>query len=261
MTWLLSWSVALAGPLSLADVDRALAACATKPVNRLPTLSAEHKKELLDGNVVRFLERNKDGPSAAVGIAILNAPREALWIAMSDPHTQVDPSVTEFVVEYRDGDTALWYGYFDLPRPVQDRQWVIEARNNHAMANATNQRCWEHLWVLDKDGLAKIRDMVATQQPRGITLEHLDRAIFTPDNRGAWIMAELDESRVLVAYTAATTVAGMIPDWLIAQLAKSRLESVLRSLEERANTWATNHYRQGHGLAPGGDGRPLPYFE
>jgi len=252
-------SRALAGP-TLADVDLALEACRTHPVNPLPLLSPEQKQELVAGEVVRILDRHDDEPSAAVGLAILKAPREALWIASQDPHAQVDPSLTEFVVESRGADRRLWYGYFDLPRPLQDRQWVVEARNNHRMARATGQRCWEHLWKLEEDGLEKVRDTVVAEEPRGITAEHLERAIFTPTNQGSWTMAELGDGYVLTAYSASTTVAGLIPDWVIAQLAKSRLESVLRSLEERANTWALEHYRAGHAPVASGDGSPLPPF-
>lgn len=267
-----SWLTALAvgqpvpDPASLrpdgpATLDEALAACATNPIHALPPLTDKQKQALLDGDVVRILDRRDDDePSAAVGIAILKAPREALWVATQDPHAQVDPSLTEFVIESRGGDRLLWYGYFDLPKPLQDRQWVVESSNNHAMARITGQRCWEHAWVLVDDGLSAIRETVAKDQPRGITLDHLERAIFTPTNRGSWTMADLGDGRVLTAYSARTTVAGLIPDWLMAQLAKSRLEKLMRSLEKRANTWSPDHYKAGHPPVAAGDGRPVPPF-
>jgi len=250
---------AFAGP-TLADIDLALDACAMHAIHPLPVLSPDQRQALLSGEVVRILDHREDEPSAAVGLAVLKAKRDALWIASQDPHAQLDPSVTEFIVEARGPDTMLWYGYFDLPRPLQDRQWVVEASNNHAMALASGQRCWEHPWVLVEDGMDRIRDIVARGEPRGITADHLRRAIFTPTNRGSWTMAELGDSEVLVAYSASTTVAGLIPNWLIAQLAKARLESVFRSLEERANTWALQHYREGHSPVAAGDGTPLSPF-
>ncbi len=256
---LLLSSLALAAP-TIRDIDRALAACGVEAVHPLPELTAEQKQSLVEGEVVRFLERKKDAPSAAIGVAVLKAPREAVWIATQDPHAQVDPDLTEFVVAKRGPDTLLWYGYFDLPRPLQDRQWVVESRNNHAMAKQTGQACWEHLWVLVEDGLQIVRPTVEAQKPRGITVEHLERAIFTPDNRGSWTMADLGGGYVLAAYSAQSTVAGLIPDWIVAQLAKSRLESVLRSAEERANTWAIQHYRLGHPPVAGGDGAPVPHL-
>ncbi|MEN0065100.1 MAG: hypothetical protein AAGA48_23355 [Myxococcota bacterium] len=242
------------------DLDQALAACSVDPVHPLPILSADQKQALRDGEVVRILNQHKDQPSTAVGLALLKAPREALWVACQDPHAQVDPSLTEFIVESRGPDRKLWYGYFDLPRPLQDRQWVVESNNNHRMAQKTGQRCWEHTWVLEEDGLERVRSTVERDQPRGITLDHLDRAIFTPTNRGSWTMADLGDGTVLTAYSASSTVGGLIPDWLVARLAKSRLESVLRSLEARANTWSLKHYRAGHEPLAAGDGTPIAPF-
>lgn len=259
MTLVLLSSLAHAG--LEADLASAITACATQPVHPLPALSADQQQQLLAGQVVRILDRRGDDePSAAVGIALLRAERDALWIASQDPHTQVDPGLTEFVVEERGGDRALWYGHIDLPRPLRDRQWVVESGNNHAMATATSGRCWEHTWALEEDGLAQIRPMVEANSPRGITTTHLDESVYTPINRGSWFMAPLGDGRVLVAYQAATVVAGVIPDWLVNQLAMARLEDVLRNLEERAHTWAKDHYASGHAPVYGGQGAPIPFL-
>ena len=120
-------------------VDAALAACATQPVHPLPQLSDKQRKQLLQGEVVRMLDKASDPgqPSAAVGIGVLQGSIEALWIACQDPHASVDASLTEFVIEDHGADHQVWYGYYDLPRPLQDRQWVVDSTNNHAMAKAT----------------------------------------------------------------------------------------------------------------------------
>ncbi|HHO51972.1 MAG TPA: hypothetical protein ENK18_14090 [Deltaproteobacteria bacterium] len=255
----LVWMIQLAHASPEAALAQAITACATSPIHPLPTLSPDQRARLLAGEVVRTLDRRGDDePSAAVGFALLRADRDALWIASQDPHTQVDPDLTEFVVEHLSGDRALWYGHIDLPRPLRDRQWVVESSNNHAMARATHDRCWEHAWTLDEGGLERIRPVVEAQHPRGITPTHLDESIYTPINRGSWFMAPLGDGRVLVAYQAATVVAGVIPDWLVNQLAMARLEDVLRSLEERAHTWASSHYVGDHPPVYGGQGAPIP---
>ncbi len=253
---------ALAGATPNADLASAISACATQPVHPLPALSVAQRAQLLEGEVVRILDRRGDDePSAAVGFALLSGDRNALWIASQDPHTQVDPDLTEFIVEHRAGDRALWYGHMDLPRPLKDRHWVVESANNHAMARATDDRCWEHTWLVEPDGLALVRPMVEASAPKGITPEHLDDSVFMPVNQGSWFMAPLADGRVLVAYQASAIVAGVIPDWLVSQLAMARLEDMMQSLERRAHTWSASHYRGGHAPVYGGQGIPVPPFE
>ena len=215
----------------------------------------------MKGEVVRVIDRQDKGPSAAVGIAVLKAPLAKLWIAAQDWHAELDPELTELIVKRYGGDHMLWYGYLDLPRPLKDRQWVVESKNNHRMAGLTRGACWEHLWTLVPDGLEQVRDQVVAAQPNGITASHLEEAIFTPVNEGSWFMAPIDEEQVLVAYLARSVVAGWVPDWLVTQLAMSRLETVLRSLEKRAHTWAAQHYVGAHEPVYGGDGRPLPTWQ
>jgi hypothetical protein len=254
--WLL---LAPAQAATLAQIEAAIDACANGPVHPLPALSDKQRAELVDGQIVRILHKAEDPsePSAAVGIGILKGPRDALWVACQDPHTVVDESLTEFVVHDYGADHQLWYGYFDLPRPLQDRQWVVDSTNNHAMARATGDACWEHVWKLVPDGLDRIRDTVATTEPKGITLDHLERAIFTPTNEGSWFMAPVADGEVLVVYTASSVVGGAIPDWVMNSLAMSRLEGVLRRLEERAHAWAPGHYGASHAPLYGGDGAPV----
>lgn len=254
--WTLLASFALATPAEA--LDGALVACAgaTHP---LPTLTAAQRQELLDGRVVRILEKNPDPelPSKAIGIGLLRGDRAALWIGAQDPHTQVDPGLIEFVIEELGPDHALWYGWIDLPRPLHDRQWVVESDNHHALAQASGGRCWEHRWKAVPDGLPLARARVEAGQGKGLTPAQLDEAVFTPINEGNWLMAPVDD-RVLVVYQARSVVGGAVPDWVVAQLAMARLESVLRAVETRAATWAPEHYVTGHVPVPGGDGVVLP---
>jgi hypothetical protein len=213
--------------------------------------------------VVRVLTRNPDpdGPSTAIGLALLDGRRDALWLGAQDPHTVVDPDLVEFVIEDKGTDHALWYGHIDLPRPIRDRQWVVESRNNHALAEASGGRCWEHEWKLVPDALDRVREHVARTHSTRITAAQIDDAIYTPVNHGGWMLATLPDGRTLVAYQATSVVGGAIPDWLVLQLTMSRLESVLREVETRAKTWAPAHYDESHAPVPGGDGRPIERFD
>lgn len=240
------------------EVSAAIARCSAA-VHPLPPLSAEQRARLGRAEVVKIVHHAADpnAPSRAVGIALLKGGRDALWVASQDPHTTVDPSLTEFIVEQLSLDHALWYGHLDLPYPLTDRQWVVESENTHALAS---RGCWEHRWSLVENGLERVRVAVATGE-RPITLERVDAALFTPVNHGNWLMAPLADGRTLVAYQATSVVGGSIPDWLVLKLTMSRLETLLRDLEVRASTWAPGHYRAGHAPMYGGDGRPVPPLE
>ena len=150
----IGWSLALA--VDVADVRAALETYNAGAVHRLPALTDAQVAELVAGGCVRLMAPNADpdGPSSAVGMVLSDVPRAALWVAAQDPHAVVDPDLTEFVVEQIGPDEAIWYGYWDLPKPVHDRQWVIRSWNNHALASRTGGAAWEHVWRRVDDGLS-----------------------------------------------------------------------------------------------------------
>jgi len=229
---------------------------------RIPQLSARQAEQLLDGDVVRVLfpAEDPEAPSAAVAFMISPVARPALWIAAQDPHTQVDPGLTEKELQHLGTDHAIWYGYWDLPRPVRDRQWVVESRNTHRVSAATEGRAWEHTWNLVEDGLSTARPFIEAGKVGAITLEQVDTAIYTPVNQGSWFMFSLDDGQTMLGYQATSVVGGAIPTWVVTKLVMSRLESILRDLEVRAQTWSPTHYGASHAAVPGGDGQPIPRF-
>lgn len=228
----------------------------------IPVLDTDKATDLIAGEVVRVLFQADDPsePSAAVAFALSAVKRDALWIAAQDPHTQVDPDLTELAFRELGDDHAVWYGHWDLPRPFRDRQWVVESQNTHSLAHAMHDRAWEHTWALIDTGLTEARPFVERGEVPGITTDHLDSAVFTPTNRGSWFMLELDDGQTLYGYQATSVVGGAIPTWLVTQVVMARLESVLRDLETRAKEWAPKHYRQEHQPVFGGDGTPIPRF-
>ena len=260
--YLLCLAIALLGGAAsaqtLKEVNEALAACFLEPIHKMPALTFDQRNDLVNLKVVRVLDRQETGPSGAVGVALLKASRNQLWIAAQDWHAELDAGLIEVIVERYEGDRMLWYGHLDLPSPLKDRQWVVESANNHRMAGLTRGRCWEHVWYLVPDGLLRVRPLVEAEEPNGVTVEMLDNAIFTPVNRGSWFMAPVNDEYVLVAYQATSVVAGFIPDWVVTQLAMSRLEDLLKNLERRALTWSAKHYVTDHPPVYGGDGKAIP---
>lgn len=255
--WTVLISMAAAAP-SVAALQASIDAYDEGAVHRLPSLTPAQLQQLIDGDCVRVLAPSADpgGASAATGLLLTSVERDALWLAAQDPHAQVDPDLTEFVVTHKGPDAATWYGYWDLPRPVKDRQWVVDSYNNHELARATEGQAWEHVWSLVPDGLEQVRGMVSPTPVEGIGVDHLEHAIFTPVNRGSWMMIEV-EDKVLLAYQASSVVGGAIPDWMVSKLVMMRLESVLRGVEKRATAWAPTHYGASHQPVYGGDGAPI----
>ena len=247
---LLAWCSHAADAGADDEISAALESC-DGAVYPLPRLTAQQLTDLAAGQVVKIVHHAADpeAPSSAIGIAVLAAPREALWVSAQDIHEEVDPSMVEFVVRSLGGDHDLWYGHIDLPRPITDRQWVVESENNHALAPG----CWEHHWALVNDGIALVRDTIESGTTK-VTTAQLNEAIYTPVNRGNWLMAPLPDGRTVVSYQATSVIGGAIPDWLVLQLTMSRLDSVLRSLEHRAQSWVPGHYRGDHQAIYGGDG-------
>jgi hypothetical protein len=256
MLWMLG-ALALAQP-TVADLRAAIAGYDAAAVHRAPKLSDAQLQALIDGECVRVLAPNADpdGPSAATGMVLSSVPRGDLWVAAQDPHTVVDPDLVEFVVAEEGDDAAIWYGYWDLPRPVRDRHWVVRSYNNHALARATGNQAWEHAWTLVPDGLDQVKPMIEAGNAKGVGLEQLDEAVFTPVNNGSWFAVGVGD-RTLLGYQATSVVGGAVPDWLVARLAMARLESVLRGVETRATTWVVGHYKGGHGDVYGGDGKGI----
>jgi hypothetical protein len=264
VVWLCVLSSALAEVPSTTgeQMRQIVAAFNAHAVYPIPHVSDREMERLLGGEVVRILQANADPeqPSAAVGMMVTPIGRNALWVASQDPHTKLDPGLTELKMESLGSDRALWYGHWDLPRPVRDRQWVVDSRNNHGVEAATGGQGWEHLWDLVDGGVEMARPHVAAGKVGQVTLADLDSAIYTPVNHGSWFMVELADGRTLCGYQATSVVGGAIPSWLVTRLVLARMESMLRDLEERARTWSPAHYKTGHPPLFGGSGDPIPHF-
>jgi len=256
MTTWLAWAA------TPAEIDGLLREFNQHAVLKVPILDDKQTQNLLDGDVVRILFQAEDpeAPSAAVAFALSPISRDALWIAAQDPHTIVDPGLSEKIIRQISPDRAIWYGHWDLPRPVRDRQWVVDSSNTHALATAMNDKGWEHSWVLVEDGLEQARPFIERGDVSGITTEHLDDAIFTPVNRGSWWFFELEDGQTMFGYQATTVVGGAIPTWLVTKLVMSRLETIVRDLEKRAQEWSPKHYSGDHAPVLGGDGVAVPKF-
>ena len=244
------------------EVAVAIATFNRYATNPIPTLDDRDLGHLVGGDVVRLIHasESEDKASSAVGMMLTSTSRDALWIAAQDEHTQVDPGLTELRIESLGPDQALWYGYWDLPSPVRDRQWVVSSLNAHAVADRTDGMGWEHVWTLVDGGQERARPHVASGAVGAITVDQLESAIYTPVNEGSWFMLQMPDGSTLCGYQARSVVGGAVPTWLVTRLVLSRMESMLRDLDNRARSWSPAHYTAQHAPVYGGAGTPIPVF-
>jgi len=226
----------------------------------VPLLDAEQLESLDQGDVLRIVERHadRDQPARALAFKLSAHPMQALWVASVDPHLTVDPDLIERRLS-RTGHKELWYGYYDLPYPLSDRHWLVESWNNRRLARATAGRAWEHAWRLAEGRMDQARAYVSAGHIQGVTLESMDSAVQTPHNHGAWVVLRLSDGRSLLGYHATSTVGGSIPDWLVLQLVRGKLQALLERVDARCEQLVPSHYTASHPHLESGDGTPLEW--
>lgn len=267
---LLLISALLAAPVLAEEaapaVDAAALAGALEEFNAhavwtLPPLEADQLQALLEGEVVRWVDRpsGEDGPRRAAALILAEASRELMWLAAQDLHFQGDPSVHEVRLALRPPDDADWYGYLELPAPFSDRHWLVRSWNNHDLARQTEGRAWEHPWRHLEGELAPLLEAVRARAAAGevgpVTPERVDKAVLSPTNHGAFLAISLPDGRTLFGYHAVFQAGGHIPDWAVLQWAYSGLEKAMHRFEERAKTEIPGHYGPDHADVIGGDGQ------
>jgi hypothetical protein len=229
----------------------------------LPRLSAADSAKLLSGEVVRLFDQpggDPEGPRRASGLLIVNQPRDVVWVAVMDPHYVQSEQATEVRVAFEPPDRSRWYGIIDLPRPFADRHWIVDVRNNHALAKSTGNRAWEHPWRLRAEGPAELPALFGEGKLRGIPGEALQEAIYTPVNHGAWLVVALDKDHTLLGYHATSVVGGAIPESLIARFVHASLGDMLTGAAARAAGPVRGHYTASHKQVIGGDGSAVRHF-
>lgn len=198
-------------------------------------------------------------PQRAVGLLLIDAQRDAVWVAMRDPHFGHAEELTEAPLSPTDQQPVLWYQYLDLPWPFADRHWVIEVWDSRAVAKASAGRDWEHWWDLPDRPVERTLE-AARLHPPPAPADDVERAIHTPVNEGAWLAISLPGGRTLTGYHVTTVIGGRIPDRLVSDYTMMTLSSVLKGVQERSRT-AAAHYDAHHSGAEallGGDGEPIP---
>lgn len=110
-------------------------------------------------------------------------------------------------------DERLLWIYDDL------RTWI-----STALREATGGAAIERVWAEEPDPAALARDIPGAG----------DGAVWVARNRGAWTMIRLDERRTLLAYRAETDIGGSIPHWIVRDVARQSVSSLLKRVARSA---------------------------
>ena len=236
----------------------------TKSYTKIPVLNEQQRKNLLKGDVVKLVNKGKNEKGEvesgkAMAYYISDLPKSQLWVAFQDPQFQVQKNTYEVLFNRISNDNLEWYGYMDLSWPLTDRHWLVRVWNNHEMAKSTNNKMWEHPWILIKDGVKIARPLVEQGKVKKVSVEDYDKAIYLPDCQGVWAMMDIGD-KTLMVYSATAAVGGSLPEGLMMQLLLSGLNDFMLDGVKRAEQQVPKRYTSGSPPIYGGDGVAIPTF-
>lgn len=176
------------------------------------------------GEVATGLEA-VDGSAAGKGwgVAVLDAPVEAVWMAINDESRQagrMPVSVSAVVGGAAYAAPRQVFEYLPLPI-VSDRWWVVDIAHNGPLYAASSGRMWELSWVDDPNAQQVVdASAYASQAASGVPVA------FT---RGAWLLIDAGEGRTLVEYYAWSDPGGSVPAGLASRFAGGAIRDTLKA--------------------------------
>ena len=204
-------------------------------------LSDSQVQTLAAGRVARARVQH-DGADGVLGAVWSALPRDDLWIAiLDDKHDTLVQGLFEEQLPGTSSARKLLYQRVDLPWPFDDRQWVIDIRNNGSLCASSKGAVWERTWTLADPSIA---------------LSATPDALWVPVNDGGWTLVQV-AGGTLIAYQARTVIGGVVPDEAVTRYAMSTLEEMLLHVVNRATNLG-NHYGPGHEPLYRPDGTPVP---
>lgn len=227
---------------------------------RLPRLAATDIDALASGQSVVAVFDDSDpggtqgsGTLRVAGLQVIPAPRLRVWLSLLGHDDRSSSRMTRALLDRRSGGAHVSYQHLDLPWPFADRQWVILSEKNAELAEASEDRIWEHRWSLLPGGEDVLEAAYADGRIPGVTRKLLDDSVYLRANSGAWILFDLGRGNTLVAAYLDVDLGGQFPDALVRSFTKRQLETVFRGLK------ASNpHDCDDEALATVHDGRGLP---
>jgi hypothetical protein len=224
----------------------------------LPALSDDDLAALAAGEGV--LEEQVDEGSKLIRATFFRAVEVdawRLWVGLADcnQHEHFMPHVQESVILEEGRDGKLTYQYVALP-VVKARQWVVRGWDNGPLWAASGKTVWESAWVEEPGAEEVAAAALEAGLLSDVTAGEMEEALFTSVNEGYWLLVDLPDGRVLVAYQAFSDIGGKVPAWLINEMGPPGLARMVQKMADRGRVIET-HYTHGETPPPAPDGSAL----
>lgn len=235
----MSLNFCLTSPMTTSNgfLNQAITQYNAGAIDPLLLLDKGQQKDLRAGDIVAIYREKSAGHYAgSIGLLLTSMSRDDLWMALRDSGQGAMSSLRERrVIRKNSGrDVELLYQYLSLPWPFGARHWMLKAYNNVDLARQSHNKVWERRWSLAPDGKKIAKSWVQKNLVKRVKSSDFASAIYTPVNRGAWFIVELNKSKRLLGFQVSTIAGGAIPDRLVAQYAVMRMDEILREIERRA---------------------------
>jgi hypothetical protein len=183
-----------------------------------------------------------DGGAYATGAVWIDAPIEAVWIAIQDaPHDP--PGRMTFARLDAPAGMRRVHATLDLPYPLADRQWVSDVTTAKRLYDATGGQVWQRQWSMGDPTLVVAPD---------------PKAAWLTENRGAWTLVDADGG-TLALFSVRTVLGGLIPQPIAQAWAIGTIKSSMTDLAVRAKGMPA-HYVAGHEVVRTPEGGVIPYW-
>jgi len=227
---------ATAEPQSTVDLRARLAEIdAAGLTNYLAGLTTENLQSLQAGKSVVRIVNEADAQNSGVGVVglkVVQAPQTLIWLGLITDSDELDGRFSHAILNRETHSRIVRYQHINLPWPLKDRHWVIEASSNLDIAHASNGQIWERRWQLHDSGQLLIQPAVANGTITAPAEERINNSIYLPANRGSWIVMRLTDNQSLVLAFLDVRLGGIIADGLVRRFGKRELRASLRALSD-----------------------------
>ncbi len=214
----------------------------------LPAFSNENVLAMANGEpvVVGLRDANADDTRsmAFVGAKLIAAPRLLVWLTAlggnNDYRRSPDEDkaagrsrksrVTHAMLSRQDDGSYVRYQHIRLPWPFKDRHWAVHCRKNPGLAAGTDDKVWEHYWLLEDNGLEQVSAAMAAGDISDVSSKMLTKSIYLPANEGTWITLALDAEHTLLLAYVDVDLGGSFPRSLVRGFTERQLKAGLDSL-------------------------------
>lgn len=200
---------------------------------RTPTISEEMYRKGATGEVQTDLMA-VDGHKAKVGygVAVVDVAIGRFYAAVNDDpskpnHTKLD--YTEVLKGGVCGENRTVFMNLPAPFPLTDRYWIVNARQNNALLEASGGKVRQMTWESQDPPMVPAGTKAAEKAADGMPIEFA---------KGAWYLTEIDAGHTLVEYWTWTDPGGNIPAGLASSFAAGGIKDTFVTMTQLAKKGA-----------------------